>query len=99
VWKEYKLLKKIDKETALSFIKIISDILTVTKMNSIKGFENEVFSLACKEDLTIYDASYLYTSMKAQTTLITDDRKLKEKASKYVKVLNTEQLIRASEHE
>ena len=68
-------------------------------MNSIKGFENEVFSLACKEDLTIYDASYLYASMKAQATLITDDRKLKEKASKYVKVLNTKQLIRASEHE
>ena len=93
------MLKKIDKETALSLIKIISDTLSVTKMNSIKGFESEVFSLACKEGLTIYDASYLHASIKVQATLITDDRKLREKASKYVKVLNTEQLIRASEHD
>jgi len=65
-------------------------------MDSIKGSENEVFNLACKEGLTIYDASYLHASMKIQATLITDDRKLKEKGSKYVEVLSTEQLIRVS---
>jgi len=93
VWKEYKLLGRIDRETALSLIKAIGNVLTVIKMESIKGFEDEVFSLACKENLTIYDASYLYTSIKMQATLITDDQKLREKSSKYIKVLNTEQLI------
>jgi len=93
VWKEYKLLKKLDEETASSFIKIISDVLSIIRMDSIKGSENEVFNLACKEGLTIYDASYLHASMKMQATLITDDRKLKEKGSKYVKVLSTEKLI------
>ena len=53
VWKEYKLLEKIDEETALSLIKIISNALAFTKMESIKGFEKEVFALACKEGLTI----------------------------------------------
>ena len=89
-------MKKLDEETASSFIKIISDALSIIRMHSIKGSENEVFDLACKEGLTIYDACYLHASMKMQATLITDDRKLKEKGSKYVKVLSTEQLIRAS---
>ena len=96
VWKEYTLLKKLDEGTASSFIKIVSDVLSIIGMDSIKGSENEVFNLACKEDLTIYDASYLHASMKMQATLITDDRKLKEKGSKYVEVLSTEQLIRVS---
>ena len=93
VWKEYKLLGRIDEETALSLIKAIGNVLTVIKMESIKGFEDEVFSLACKENLTIYDASYLYTSTRIKATLITDDQKLREKGSKYIKVLSTEQLI------
>ena len=95
VWKEYKLLKKLDEETASSFIKVISDALSIIRMDSIKGSENEVFDLTCREGLTIYDASYLYASMKMRAPLITDDRKLKEKGSKYVKVLSTKQLIQA----
>ena len=94
--KEYKRLKRLDEETASSFIKVISDALSLIRMDLIKGSENEVFDLACKEGLTIYDASYLHASMKMQAALTTDDRKLKEKVSKYVKVLSMEQLIRVS---
>jgi len=96
VWKEYKLLKRLDEETVSSFIELIGDALSILRMDSIKGSENEVFDLACREGLTIYDASYLHASMKMQAALITDDRKLREKGSKYVKVLSTEQLIQAS---
>jgi len=99
VWKGHKLLKKIDEETALSPIRIISNILTVAEIFPIKGFESEVFSLACKEDLTVYDASYLYASMKTKAPLITDGRKLREKASKHVRVLSTEQLVRVSKRQ
>ena len=96
VWKECKLLKRLDEETASSLIELIGDALSILRMDSIKGSENEVFDLARREGLTIYDASYLHASMKMQATLITDDRKLKEKGSKYVKVLSTEKLIQAS---
>ena len=96
VWKERKLLKRIDEETALSLVKLMSDALAFTEIRSIKGLEGEVFSLACREGLTVYDASYLYTSIRERATLVTDDQELKEKGSKYVRVLDTEQLIRAS---
>ena len=99
IWKEYKLLGRIDEETALSLIKIISNVLVFTEVKSIKGLENEIFNLACRENMTVYDASYLCTSIKMQAILVTDDQKLKEKGSKYVRVLSTKQLIQECKRE
>jgi len=96
VWKEYRLLKRFNKETALMFIDIIGSIFSVVKVLSVRGLENEVFNLAYKEELTIYDASYLYTAMENKCTLVTDDQKLKGKALKYVKVITSSEL--ASEY-
>ena len=87
LWKEYKLLRKIDKDTALEFINIISDLFNVIKTLSIKGFENEVFNLASKENLSIYDAAYTCSAIKNKLILITDDKELKEKASKYIEAI------------
>jgi len=53
-----------------------------------------VFNLALREDVTIYDASYMYIAMKNGLILVTDDRKLKDRASKYLKVINTSELVR-----
>ena len=92
VWKEYRLLKRIDEDTALKLAEIISDLFKVIKTLSIKGSEREILSLASREGTTVYDASYLYTALKNNLILVTDDRKLKEKASRHVKVLTSSQL-------
>lgn len=92
VWKEYRLLKRIDEDTALKLAEIISDLFKIIKTLSIKGSEREILSLASREGITVYDASYLYTALKNNLTLVTDDRKLKEKASRRVKVLTSSQL-------
>ena len=55
VWKECKLLKRLDEETASSLIELIGDALSILRMDSIKGSENEVFDLARREGLTIYE--------------------------------------------
>lgn len=93
IWKEYKLLKNLDETTAILFLDIISNIFNVIKTLSIKGLEKEIFSLASKENLTIYDASYLYIAIKNNFILVTDDEKLKSKASKYVKVVTSNELL------
>ena len=93
IWKEYQLLKKFDKDTALMFVDIISHVFNVIKALPIRGLEKEIFNLASKEDLTVYDASYVYTAMKNKLILVTDDRKLGNKASKYVKVITSSELI------
>ena len=58
LWKEHKLLKKVDKETVLSFIEVISGIFKTIPTETIRGLEKEVFDLASKEDLIIHDAAY-----------------------------------------
>ena len=93
VWKEHRLLKRFDRKIASEFLGIISDVFSVIKIASIKGFEEGVFNLALKENVTIYDASYMYIAMKGGLILVTDDRKLKDRASKYLKVISTSELV------
>jgi len=87
IWKEYKLLKKLKEDIALEYVDIVADLFKSMYVSSIKGSEEEIFKLACKEKITIYDASYLYLAKVKNLVLVTDDRKLREKASKYVKTL------------
>ncbi len=93
VWKEYSLLKQIDRETMLEFADILSKIFDIIRIENIQGNEREVIELATREKLTIYDASYLLLAIKKNLVLITDDEKLKRKASKYVKVRKTQEII------
>ena len=93
VWKEHRLLKRFDRKITSEFLGIISDVFSVIKIASIKGFEEGVFNLALKEKVTIYDASYMYIAMKGGLILVTDDRKLKDRASKYLKVISTSELV------
>ena len=86
VWKEYVLLKRIDGETALRFVSIISRVFEAMEVTSISGLESEVFKLASKENLTVYDASYLCVAVRRRLTLVTDDWKLRSIASKYTRV-------------
>ncbi len=92
IWKEYTLVKKIDKETALEYINILIDVFTAIEKVDIHGFEREVFDIASREKLTLYDASYLYIAIKHKLVLVTDDKELREKARKYVKVLNSREI-------
>ena len=94
IWKEHVLLKNIDRDTAITFIDIIHAIFNVMKTFSIGGFEKEIFELACKEHITIYDAAYLYHAIRGKLTLVTDDRKLREVALKYVRVASSMELSR-----
>jgi len=92
IWKEYQLLKKLDKDSASLFVDIIEAVFNVVRVLSIRGLEKEIFNLASKEGLTTYDASYLYIALKNRFILVTDDEKLKNKASKYVKVVTSSEL-------
>ena len=92
VWKEYILLGRIDEETALRFVDVISDVFSVIEVLSVRGLEREVFELAARDGLTVYDASYLYVAMKNSYTLVTDDKELRNKASKYVETASSNEL-------
>jgi len=92
VWKEYELLKRMDRDTFIEVIDIVSDLFKVIETLSIRGCEREVIGMALKENVTVYDASYLYIAVKHKLMLVTDDRELKGRASKYIKTLTTNEV-------
>ena len=59
------------------------------EVHNIREAEKEILDLSLREGLTIYDASYIYVAMKEKLTLVTDDAKLRQVASKYVKTLSS----------
>jgi predicted nucleic acid-binding protein len=94
IWKESRLLKRIDEKTALEYVNVLSMIFKVIRKTSIEGSEDEVFKLALREGLTIYDASYLYLAIRDGLTLVTDDKRLLDKASRYVNAMHSSELAR-----
>jgi predicted nucleic acid-binding protein len=94
VWKECYLLKHLDEETAGRLLSILGRVFDVITVASIRGEEAGVFELAVKEGLTVYDAAHLYYAYKNKLVLVTDDRKLGEKARQYVETVSTGELVR-----
>ncbi len=92
VWKEYYLLKKIRAETAYRLVELLSKILNVLDLHTIRGSEKEVLDIAVKEGITIYDASYIYIAARNKLALVTDDKKLAEIAKKYTRVTTTTEI-------
>jgi predicted nucleic acid-binding protein len=54
----------------------------------------ELYELALKEELTVYDFSYLYIAHRERSTLVSDDNKLLSKASRYVGTARTMDVLR-----
>ncbi|NPA70423.1 MAG: type II toxin-antitoxin system VapC family toxin [Crenarchaeota archaeon] len=94
LWKEYKLLKRIDEETLNDFVNILCKIFKILELYSIRGLEKQVLDMACKEKITIYDSAYLVLAISKNAILVTDDRELAKVAERYVRVLSSEDLRR-----
>ncbi len=96
VWKEHALLKRIDRNTALEFVDLVRSLFRVIRTLSIEGLEKEIFDLASEERITVYDASYVCAAARDDLILVTDDERLRAKASKHVKVISSRELISTS---
>jgi len=94
VWREHKLHGRLDPDTARGLVGILKDVFGVIPLESIKGFEVEVYELASREGLTVYDAAYLYLALRERLTLVSDDRKLLEKASRYARTARTADVLK-----
>ena len=95
VWKELALLKRLDEDTALEFLDVLSEVFSVMELLSIRGLEREVFRYASKEGISVYDASYLYMAVKGGLTLVTDDGGLRSTVSKHLKTASSKELAEA----
>ena len=94
IWKETYLVKSLSYEEAKKFIEIFAEVLEYLNILSIHPYESEVLKTAIDLDLTTYDASYVVLTEKNNLTLVTEDEKLREKASEKVKVMSLREVIK-----
>jgi predicted nucleic acid-binding protein len=93
IWKSvYREL--LTEEEAGELLKIfgkMAKILNVAVLEREKM--NDVLEISVKEAITFYDASYIFLAIKNGLNLVTDDKRLRNVASKYLKVYSSMELL------
>ena len=91
LWKKVVLEKIYSLEEVLFLADFLQKILN--KMNLLIPEIKEVLEMAVKLKINFYDASYLALAKKLKMPLITEDRLLKEKSKRIVKVYSLREII------
>jgi len=92
LWKEAILTKAISPQEASEIVKLFAKTLEFVKMLSPHHYEDEILSTARELNITAYDASYVVLAEKNGLTLVTEDKKLREKAEKLIGVTSLTQI-------
>lgn len=91
IWKEAQLIKSISMEDAMKLVRVFSNALEHLHILSIEGLEEDILEKALKLGLPAYDASYIVAAEKHSLILATEDRKLREVASKTIRTRSLEE--------
>jgi predicted nucleic acid-binding protein len=89
IWKSVhrELLTEEEAGELLEILGKMAKILNVAVLEKEKM--NDVLEISVKESITFYDASYIFLAIKNGLKLVTDDKKLRDVAGKYLKVHST----------
>ncbi|MFO7967395.1 MAG: type II toxin-antitoxin system VapC family toxin [Archaeoglobaceae archaeon] len=92
MWKSVyrELLTANDAEVILRAFNQLSTTMKVIPYN--RSELPDILKISLNEYLTFYDASYIHNAAKNDLSLVTDDKKLKKAANKYLKVLESEEI-------
>ena len=86
LWKAVKLGRTAE-EDAQDALKALGDMQI--ELHDLSWVPlSRVLSIACKLDLTVYDAGYLFLTEKTKSCFVTSDNKLYEKAKKHFEVMH-----------
>jgi len=93
IWKEACLIQSISPEKAGNLVKVLTEVFSLMNILSIRSLEPEIFEKAVELETTVYDASYIVLAKKNELVLVTEDRRLQEKATSIVKVTSVKDLL------
>lgn len=79
IWKGI-LRKNVTPDEGQKLIELISKIISIMGIHEI-GVNGDVLKVAVENNLSYYDASYLYAAISVKDTLVTEDKKLRNKAA------------------
>lgn len=91
LWKAIKL-GKISGNDAREALEALGDMkIELHESNWTKACQE--LDIACKLDLTVYDAAYLFLAEKTRATLVTADEKLYERAKAHFKAIHIKDYV------
>ena len=98
VWKEHSRIRDsplyLDRDAASKLLNVLREVFDKSiRLASIRGREANVFELAVNEGITVYDAAYLYYAAENGLVLVTNDRRLRERAMRYIKTMSVDELL------
>jgi len=92
IWKSVyrELLTEEEAQKLLKIFGKMAKMLNVAVLEKEKM--NDVLEISVKESITFYDASYIFLAIENSLDLVTDDKKLRNVAGKYLKVYSSMEL-------
>jgi len=99
LWKEVHLQKSITPGKAVELIPVIQWVFGGMRVLDITQLESDILRTALELGVTAYDASYIVLARANGLTLVTEDRKLRQKCSARVNTLSLEDLMSSGKRE
>lgn len=93
VWKRRSLIGDLSREDALRILGLFKKALRIMEVLRVECREAEILKIAEDLGMTFYDACYVAIASIKDAALITEDKKLKRKAEKLVKVAELDELL------
>jgi predicted nucleic acid-binding protein len=94
IWKESVLTKLLTPDGAKTLQKTAQVILPeIDQVTPEPDSFEKILEIAKTEKLTFYDSSYIHFAKQKGLQLITEDKELKTKAQKYIKVQTVTELL------
>ena len=94
IWKDTCLTKFLTKKESEALRNKVQIVLERTDRIASEATNfQKIFDISESERLSFYDSSYLFTAREKRLVLVTEDKELRAKAEKYVKVQNTATLL------
>ena len=77
----------------IELLRVVKRLFALSTVLSVHGEAEALLGLASELGLTFYDAAYLYMARKLERALVTEDERLRNVASRHVKMLSVSELI------
>ena len=94
IWRDTCLTKFLTKKESEALRNKVQIVLARTDRIASEATNfQKIFDISESERLSFYDSSYLFTAREKRLVLVTEDKELRAKAEKHVKVQNAATLM------
>ena len=90
IWKEVTIFKRITEDEGERLYQFLLKVLETMNLEDVNYYEVE--KIVIKNGISFYDASYVWLARNLSLPLITEDEKLRKKASGFISLMSLEEI-------